>query len=43
MIRQPPKREYNAVQLGFILEELKEIDNDLEATAEAVKEEEKEG
>ena len=39
IIQQPLKREYNTVQLGFILEELKEIDDDLEAAAEAAKEE----
>ena len=40
MIQQPPRHEYNAVQPGFILEEFEEIDNDLEAAAEAVEEEE---
>jgi len=39
MTRRPPGHEYNAAQPGFTLEELKEIDNNLEATAEAVKEE----
>ena len=39
MIQQPPRREYNAVLLGFILEELEEIDDDLEAAAEAAEEE----
>jgi hypothetical protein len=39
MIQQPPRREYNAVQSGFTLGELKEIDNDPEAAAEAVEEE----
>ena len=39
MTQRPPGREYNAAQLGFTLEEFKEIDDDLEAAAEAVKEE----
>jgi hypothetical protein len=39
MIRQPPGREHNAVQLGFTLEELEEMDDDPEAAAEAVEEE----
>ena len=41
LLRQPPRREYNAVQPGFTLEELKEIEDDPEAAAEA-KEEAKE-
>ena len=39
MIQQPLRREYNAVQLSLILEELEEIDDDLEAASEAVEEE----
>ena len=39
MIQQPLRREYNAVQPGFTLEELEEIDNDPEAALEAVGEE----
>ena len=38
MIQQPPRREYNAVQPGFTLEELEEIDDDPEAAAEAAAE-----
>ena len=35
MTRQPPRYKYNAAQPGFTLEELKEIDDDLKAAAEA--------
>ena len=35
ILRQPPRREHNTVQPSFILEELKEIRNNLEAAAEA--------
>jgi len=30
-LQQPPRREYNAIQLDFTLEELKKIENNLEA------------
>ena len=35
ILRQPLRREYNTVQPSFILEELEEIRNNLEAVAEA--------
>ena len=42
LLRQPPRREYNAVQPGFTLEELEEIEDDPEAAAEAEEEAEEE-
>jgi hypothetical protein len=42
MTRQPPRHGYNAVWLGFTLEELKEIDDDPEAAVEAAEEAAKE-
>ena len=39
MIQQPLRREYNAIQPGFTLKELEEIDNNLKAAAKAVEEE----
>ena len=38
MIQQLLKCKYNAIQPGFTLEELKEINNNLEAAAEATAE-----
>jgi len=38
VLQQSPRREYNAIQLDFILEEFKEIENNLEAIDEDDKE-----